>query len=114
MRISPVLRTACEGFGLVLTRLVQFRCSVCGIVGFFGDTLSRNVEELATATNLLVHRGPDDGRFWQEPPFAFGHRRLSIIDVDLGRQPMADVTGRYVITFNGEIYNFVELRRELE
>jgi len=87
---------------------------VCGIVGFFGNTLSRRVDELLKATMLLAHRGPDGGGYWHEPPFAFGHRRLSIIDLSLGAQPMADASGRYVITFNGEIYNYIELRSELE
>ena len=52
--------------------------------------------------------------FWCDGPAAFGHRRLSIIDLDSGAQPMEDATGRYCITFNGEIYNYRELRNELE
>jgi asparagine synthase (glutamine-hydrolysing) len=87
---------------------------VCGIVGVFGDKLSHRVDELLAATNLLAYRGPDGGGYWAEPPFAFGHRRLSIIDLNLGAQPMADMSGRYVITYNGEIYNYIELRSELE
>jgi asparagine synthase (glutamine-hydrolysing) len=87
---------------------------VCGIVGTFGHSFCRRVDDLLAATDLLVHRGPDGGGFWGEPPFAFGHRRLSIIDLNLGAQPMADASGRYVITYNGEIYNYVELRAELE
>jgi len=87
---------------------------VCGIVGIFGNDLAHRVDELLAATDLLAHRGPDGGGFWQEPPFAFGHRRLSIIDLTSGAQPMADASGRYVITYNGEIYNYIELRSELE
>jgi asparagine synthase (glutamine-hydrolysing) len=87
---------------------------VCGIVGIFGNDLAHRVDELLAATDLLAHRGPDGGGFWQEPPFAFGHRRLSIIDLNSGAQPMADASGRYVITYNGEIYNYIELRSELE
>jgi asparagine synthase (glutamine-hydrolysing) len=66
--------------------------------------------------DTLAHRGPDDSDVWIEPDagIAFGHRRLSIIDLSAaGRQPMASACGRYVITYNGEIYNFRELREEL-
>jgi asparagine synthase (glutamine-hydrolysing) len=87
---------------------------VCGIAGVFGDKLSHRVDELLAATNLIAYRGPDGGGYWTEPPFAFGHRRLSIIDLNSGAQPMADASGRYVITYNGEIYNYIELRAELE
>jgi asparagine synthase (glutamine-hydrolysing) len=87
---------------------------VCGIVGIFGDASSRQADVLQRLVTLLAHRGPDGGGIWQEPPFALGHRRLSIIDLSLGGQPMADGSGRYVITFNGEIYNYLELRAELQ
>jgi asparagine synthase (glutamine-hydrolysing) len=87
---------------------------VCGIAGIFGNNVTQRIDELVLATTLLRHRGPDGGAIWHEPPFVFGHRRLSIIDLRLGTQPMADAGGRYVITFNGEIYNYIELRAELE
>jgi asparagine synthase (glutamine-hydrolysing) len=87
---------------------------VCGIVGVYGRSSAGRIDDLLAATNLLAHRGPDGSGYWHEPPFGFGHRRLSIIDLSLGAQPMADASGRYVITFNGEIYNYVELRAELE
>jgi asparagine synthase (glutamine-hydrolysing) len=87
---------------------------VCGIVGIFGNDFAHRRDELLAATDRLAHRGPDGGGFWHEPPFVFGHRRLSIIDLSLGAQPMADSSGRYVITYNGEIYNYLELRTELE
>lgn len=66
-------------------------------------------------TDAIAHRGPDGEGQWVEGPVAVGHRRLSIIDLsDAGRQPMATEDGRYVLTFNGEIYNFRELRTELQ
>ncbi|GAB5506732.1 MAG: asparagine synthase (glutamine-hydrolyzing) [Rhizobiaceae bacterium] len=87
---------------------------MCGIVGVFGEAIARYLDPVLAATNRLQHRGPDGGGYWQEPPFAFGHRRLSIIDLAGGTQPMADASGRHVITFNGEIYNYIELREELK
>jgi asparagine synthase (glutamine-hydrolysing) len=70
-------------------------------------------DDLCRVTNLLRHRGPDSGGYWHERGIFFGHRRLSIIDIATGEQPMATADGRYVITFNGEIYNYPELRDEL-
>src|SRR5213592_2441815 len=67
--------------------------------------------------NALKHRGPDDAGAWLDPAagVALGHRRLSVVDLSpLGHQPMQSPTGRYVITFNGEIYNFRALRGDLE
>jgi asparagine synthase (glutamine-hydrolysing) len=65
--------------------------------------------------DMIVHRGPDAGGVWVDPsyPLALGHRRLSIIDLsEAGAQPMVSASGRYVLSFNGEIYNFSRLRRE--
>nr|WP_244997466.1 hypothetical protein [Richelia sinica] len=65
----------------------------------------------------LIHRGPDDGGSWvdEEAGIALGHRRLSIVDLSPeGHQPMISADGRYVIVFNGEIYNFLELRKQLQ
>ena len=62
---------------------------------------------------MLSHRGPDDGAWWADEKFFLGHRRLSIIDLGMGSQPMATADGRYIIVFNGEIYNYIELRDEL-
>jgi asparagine synthase (glutamine-hydrolysing) len=66
-------------------------------------------------SHLVRHRGPDGLGLWSSPSGAafLGHRRLSIIDLALGAQPMSDPTGRYTISFNGEIFNYVELREEL-
>jgi asparagine synthase (glutamine-hydrolysing) len=68
-------------------------------------------------TNRLVHRGPDDCGIWCDPnvPVGLGHRRLSIIDLSAeGHQPMLSASGRYVLVFNGEIYNYRDIRQELE
>jgi asparagine synthase (glutamine-hydrolysing) len=85
---------------------------MCGIFGYVGRSMPPT-EDLARATNLLRHRGPDGGACWHEPGVFLGHRRLSIIDLSTGDQPMFSGDGRYVITFNGEIYNYRELRDEL-
>jgi asparagine synthase (glutamine-hydrolysing) len=93
---------------------------MCGIVGFYdtrgGD--SGRLSDIAARMNAtLVHRGPDGDGVWQDKKrgLALGHRRLSIIDLSsAGRQPMTSFCGRYVAVYNGEIYNFRELRVELE
>jgi asparagine synthase (glutamine-hydrolysing) len=87
---------------------------MCGILGRFAPHGALgDVDALCAATNLLAHRGPDDGTWWSEDAFFLGHRRLAIIDLEAGGQPMATPDGRYVIVFNGEIYNFVEVRQRL-
>jgi asparagine synthase (glutamine-hydrolysing) len=87
---------------------------VCGIVGRFAYKGSIvDYEALVNASDLLAHRGPDEGTWWMDGPFFMGHRRLSIIDLELGSQPMGTTDGRYVVVFNGEIYNYLELRQEL-
>ena len=87
---------------------------MCGILGRYAPHgNAADVDALCEATDRLRHRGPDDGGWWSEGPFFLGHRRLSIIDLEQGAQPMASIDGRFVIAFNGEIYNFVELRTEL-
>ncbi len=88
---------------------------MCGIAGIFnpkGGGIKLGVLEVMT--DLLVHRGPDDRGFWFDSYTGLGHRRLSIIDLEGGRQPMSDPSGRYHLVFNGEIYNFRELRQTLE
>ncbi|MES1242673.1 MAG: asparagine synthase (glutamine-hydrolyzing) [Acidobacteriota bacterium] len=85
---------------------------MCGIAGIFGAPPS-GLEEMVRA---LGHRGPDGDGFQLDPVgrAALGHRRLAIIDLsEDGRQPMADPTGRWWMVFNGEIYNYLELRSEL-
>jgi asparagine synthase (glutamine-hydrolysing) len=93
---------------------------MCGIAGFLDLQSARSREELEAVirsmANTLSHRGPDDSGLWVDASLglALGHRRLSIIDLSpLGRQPMAAADGRYLIIYNGEIYNFLELKKEL-
>jgi asparagine synthase (glutamine-hydrolysing) len=94
---------------------------MCGITGFWNWTQQFSPEKMQNITqgmsNTLLHRGPDDGGVWfdVEAGIALGHRRLAIVDLSPeGHQPMLSANGRYVIVFNGEIYNFLELRRQLE
>jgi asparagine synthase (glutamine-hydrolysing) len=88
---------------------------MCGIVGAFSWTGSVDPHDaLSGLVNHLAHRGPDEGAFWRDAQFFLGHRRLSIIDLSGGGQPMASADGSLVVTFNGEIYNYVELRDELQ
>ncbi len=92
---------------------------MCGIAGFWQDPASR-IDRCAVIRDMadaIQNRGPDDHGYWSdgESGIVLGHRRLSIIDLSVhGHQPMTSSSGRYVIVFNGEIYNFPELRRELE
>lgn len=91
---------------------------MCGIAGIVAGR-SRGgdrVRSIASAmTARLVHRGPDAGDVWHEDGVAFGHRRLSILDLSpAGAQPMHSACGRYVLVLNGEIYNHLDLRKELE
>lgn len=89
---------------------------MCGITGIW-DLSGRPVDsaDLARMTDALVHRGPDDHGQWIDGPIGLGHRRLSILDLSAkGRQPMTDASGRYVVTYNGELYNYRDLRRDIE
>lgn len=84
---------------------------MCGIAGMIGENPS--LAEVEKMTHILEHRGPDGFGFAQGKNYAFGHRRLAIIDLsNAGHQPMRYMD-RYVITFNGEIYNYLELKEEL-
>jgi asparagine synthase (glutamine-hydrolysing) len=89
---------------------------MCGIVGVLqhdGQSVEPGV--LRRMTDALAHRGPDGEGWFADGPVGFGHRRLAIIDTSpAGHQPMATADGRFVLTYNGELYNFQELRLELE
>ncbi len=93
---------------------------MCGFAGFLVTREGRRPDQIATTVRHMAdavrHRGPDDAGDWVDEAagIALGFRRLSIVDLSpLGHQPMVSSTGRYVIAFNGEIYNFPELRQEL-
>ena len=88
-------------------------CGIAGVLNLSGHPVED--PELATRmASALVHRGPDEGGFLKDGPLAFGFRRLSIIDVDGGHQPVPNETQTIWTMLNGEIYNFLELRNELQ
>lgn len=84
---------------------------MCGIAGFIGEG---SIETIKNMTNVLTHRGPDAEGFYTDGLLHFGHRRLAILDLDLGQQPMVDSESGTVIIYNGELYNHLELRSKLE
>ena len=88
-------------------------CGIAGFVDFKGSKI--DITLLKKATDAISHRGPDGEGHWIEDNIGIGHRRLSIIDLsDLASQPMVSKDQRYVLSYNGEIYNFKELRNELK
>jgi len=87
-------------------------CGICGIVEFDGGTVQP--ETVHRMTDTLWHRGPDDAGYHFEPGVGLGHRRLSIIDLKTGQQPLSNQDQSIWLIFNGEIYNYLELRSELE
>src|SRR3954454_3525955 len=94
---------------------------MCGIAGLWEQSGRTAPDALAaiarTMSDTLIHRGPDAGDVWLDPEagLALGHRRLSIIDLSpAGAQPMVSSCGRFVISYNGEVYNADELRADLE
>ncbi|WP_165078425.1 MULTISPECIES: asparagine synthase (glutamine-hydrolyzing) [unclassified Desulfovibrio] len=90
-------------------------CGIAGMVRLDGGALAPGaLRALKAMTDSMISRGPDGEGFWREGPVALGHRRLSIIDLAGGSQPMRSADGRFCVVHNGEIYNFRELRRELE
>jgi len=89
---------------------------MCGIAGIFhcGTIKPVDPQRVERMCDALVHRGPDDSGVWTAPGVGLGFRRLAIIDLAGSPQPMPSADGRAVLVFNGEIYNFRELRRELQ
>lgn len=85
-------------------------CGITGLFGFNKSSAGAALAKVAQSTEKLILRGPDSGGVWNDDRCALGHRRLSILDTtNCGAQPMADPSGRYIIVFNGEIFNFNEL-----
>src|SRR6516162_6556622 len=93
-------------------------CGIVGVVDYQGRDPTERLRQLTRSMrDVLVHRGPDDAGLWTSADgrVCLGHRRLSIIDLrPEGRQPMLNEDGQVAVTFNGEIYNFQTIRRELE
>lgn len=89
---------------------------MCGIAGLFDTRGSRDFDRdlMKRMNDIQFHRGPDEGDLHFEPGVALGHRRLSIIDLSTGQQPLFNEDGTVAVVFNGEIYNFQELVPELE
>lgn len=88
-------------------------CGVAGLINLNRESVSPVM--LQKMTNAIAHRGPDSEGQWIEENVGLGHRRLAIIDLSpAGHQPMITPDNRYVLSYNGEIYNFRELRTELE
>ena len=89
---------------------------MCGVVGFVNSGQRKNgrITSLRRGLRGIAHRGPDEAGIYDDHHFSLGTVRLSVIDPALGKQPMVTADGRYVLGFNGEIFNYLELRRELE
>jgi asparagine synthase (glutamine-hydrolysing) len=98
-------------------RVAGWHCfGVCGIAGFTTFSASHYDPDqiIRRMTQVIRHRGPDGEGYYRDATVTFGHRRLAIIDLGGGAQPMADDSDRYSLVYNGEVYNYIELRRELE
>lgn len=92
-------------------------CGITGILNFGVHTGEKLYQICSQMTDALMHRGPDDGGVWTDThaSVALGHRRLSILDLSPeGHQPMLSASGRYLISYNGEVYNYIDIRKRLE
>ncbi len=85
---------------------------MCGICGFVGDAPDKS-KTIENMTGIIIHRGPDDAGYFIDKEISMGFRRLSIIDLEGGEQPIYNETNNLVLTFNGEIYNYKEIKKEL-
>jgi asparagine synthase (glutamine-hydrolysing) len=96
-----------------LAVIVALMCGICGVASGDPRTVPLDMESLQAMTDVIAHRGPDDDGFRLDAGIALGMRRLSIIDLPGSRQPVANEDGSVSTVFNGEIYNFPDLRRDL-
>src|SRR5437867_7903194 len=88
---------------------------MCGIVGIFSfSDKALTLSDLRPLNEAMVHRGPDEDGYFIEGPLGLAMRRLSIIDLGSGQQPMTSPDGNYVIVYNGECYNYQEVQSELQ
>jgi len=87
-------------------------CGICGI--YHRDSRPVEKNQVETMNSMMIHRGPDGEGIYTDTCIGLGHRRLSIIDLEAGKQPMSNADGSIQVVFNGEIYNFPELRKILE
>ena len=87
---------------------------MCGFVGFINTPVAADPQAVVKAmADRIIHRGPDDADYYVDQGISLGFRRLSIIDLEGGRQPILNEDGSKVLLFNGEIYNFQSLREDL-
>ena len=87
-------------------------CGIAGLVNFAGADI--DLQDLKSMSDALVHRGPDGDGIYRNGPIGLAHRRLAIIDPEGGAQPMLNDSESVVLSYNGEVYNFKEIRQELE
>lgn len=87
-------------------------CGIAGVIDFSKNAV--DMEKLRRMTRTLERRGPDEEGYWSELGAGIGHRRLSVIDIAGGKQPMVSADDRFVISYNGEVYSFPEIRKDLE
>src|SRR6202023_4389187 len=115
---APTLRGSGDTTQHLGKKPVRYMCGIAGMIDWRATTSADELRAIGEGMNeTLLHRGPDAGEVWVEPEagIVLGQRRLAIIDLTPGgAQPMHSADGRYVITFNGEIYNYRDIRRELE
>src|ERR1700759_3379912 len=87
-------------------------CGIAGIAGFGEKQVLQS--EVQSMCDAIYHRGPDDHGYFCSPDAVIGMRRLSIIDLSTGHQPIGNEDGSVQVVFNGEIYNFAEIRKDLQ